>query len=547
MNNDQAVSEIIGTILIIILVVALTAVIAALFMGLINLTPKSAFIAVDMNKTTTSGKEVISMFNRGGDTAYLDSTGQQRYQVGIYVNDTTKGNYRVQPPPGVNAFSPGTTLLVFYNSSAGNYTISNSPADLASADYALPGGLTSVRLVDENAKLLIAKWDASAGGPRTPPVASFFANATTGCMPLTVKFIDSSTGTPTIWNWSFGDGNTSSLESPVKTYRTAGTYTVSLTAGNSYGNSTPATRTGYIGVGQLTVVNFTPDQTSGCLPLTVKFTDTSTGTPTSWNWTFGDGGTSTVQSPVYTYTSAGNFTVGLTSGTTCPNTTTRPGLVQAYGNIPAPVSEAGGFWYLNDGSASDSSGHGNTGTITNGTWVHCPAQGRAYLIFNGSSTYVAIPNSASLSPASQVSFEAWIYPVEQKTAKIIQKRDWDGHGIDQDKWQGWQGGVTLSDGTKHDITWFSDGKNHPAVLRTWSYVVLTYDGVTLRIYVNGVERNSIPLTGTLNPVNAPVVIGSTGGAKFFNGSIANVAVYSRALNRCEIATRYAAFHPQGCV
>jgi PKD repeat protein len=296
------------------------------------------------------------------------------------------------------------------------------------------------------------------------------------------------------------------------------------------------------------VASFTVNLTNGCTPLTVQFTDTSSGSPTSWSWSFGDGSISTVQSPFHTYTSAGNYTITLISGTTCgSNTSTRAGLVQAYGGI---VNDAAGLWYLNEGTgatAADSSGHGNTGAITSGKWVNCPSPGRGYLIFNGNSAYVSIPNSASLTPANQVSFEAWVYPVEQKTAKVIQKRDWDGHGIDQDIWQGWQGGVTLSDGTKHDITWSPGGGNLQPALRTWYYVVLTYDGAAIRIYVNGVERNSIPLTGTLRQFSAPVIIGSTTSQKYFNGSIANVAMYSRALSQCEIAARYAAFTPQGCV
>ena len=298
------------------------------------------------------------------------------------------------------------------------------------------------------------------------------------------------------------------------------------------------------------VTSFTVNQTNGCTPLTVQFTDTSADAPTFWNWTFGDSGTSTIQSPIHTYTSVGNYTVTLISGNTCgSNTSTRTGLVQAYGGV-APINEAGGFWYLNEGSGtsvSDSSGHGNTGTVNAGQWVNCPAPGRGYLTFTGNSTYVSIPNSASLTPANQVSFEAWVYPVEQKTAKVVQKRDWDGHGIDQDIWQGWQGGVTLSNGTKYDITWSPGGGNLQPVLRTWYYVVLTYDGAALRIYVNGIERNAIPLTGSLRQFSAPVVIGSTSSQKYFNGSISNVAMYSRALSRCEIAARYASFTPQGCV
>ena len=56
---------------------------------------------------------------------------------------------------------------------------------------------------------------------------------------------------------------------------------------------------------------FTPDKTSGVFPLTVQFTDRSTGAPTSWAWDFGDGSTSTDQSPSHTYATAGQFNVSL--------------------------------------------------------------------------------------------------------------------------------------------------------------------------------------------------------------------------------------------
>ncbi|AKB32998.1 cell surface protein [Methanosarcina siciliae HI350] len=60
------------------------------------------------------------------------------------------------------------------------------------------------------------------------------------------------------------------------------------------------------------VAAFTASPTSGDAPLTVNFTDESTGSPTSWSWDFGDGDTSTEQSPSHTYSKAGNYTVNLT-------------------------------------------------------------------------------------------------------------------------------------------------------------------------------------------------------------------------------------------
>jgi PKD repeat protein len=65
--------------------------------------------------------------------------------------------------------------------------------------------------------------------------------------------------------------------------------------------------------GPAPTAGFTATPATGTVPLTVNFSDTSTGGPTSWAWDFGDGGTSTVQSPSHTYTSTGTFTARLTA------------------------------------------------------------------------------------------------------------------------------------------------------------------------------------------------------------------------------------------
>jgi PKD repeat protein len=67
--------------------------------------------------------------------------------------------------------------------------------------------------------------------------------------------------------------------------------------------------------------NFSGSPTSGTAPLAVNFTDLSTGSPTSWSWTFGDGGTSTAQNPSHTYSAAGSYNVALTVTNACGNDT----------------------------------------------------------------------------------------------------------------------------------------------------------------------------------------------------------------------------------
>lgn len=139
------------------------------------------------------------------------------------------------------------------------------------------------------------------------PVANFTGTPLSGCSPLIVVFQDLSSGNPTSWNWDFGNGNTSTLQNPTASYFTPGTYTVQLTATNANGSNT-LTRTQYVTVYEPPAVSFSANNTSGCFPLRVQFTDLSTpgigNTNVSWNWDFGNGITSTLQNPFITYTTA---------------------------------------------------------------------------------------------------------------------------------------------------------------------------------------------------------------------------------------------------
>ena len=80
------------------------------------------------------------------------------------------------------------------------------------------------------------------------PAADFSASKTSGNPPLTVTFTDKSTGSPTAWKWSFGDGSDLVTEyNPTHTYSTAGTYTVKETVSNAAGKDTEI-KTNYITV-----------------------------------------------------------------------------------------------------------------------------------------------------------------------------------------------------------------------------------------------------------------------------------------------------------
>src|SRR5205823_1474325 len=64
------------------------------------------------------------------------------------------------------------------------------------------------------------------------------ASPVTGFAPLTVAFYDASTGGPTTFSWSFGDGVTSTVKDPSHVYSAPGVYTVTHTAGNACGSDT---------------------------------------------------------------------------------------------------------------------------------------------------------------------------------------------------------------------------------------------------------------------------------------------------------------------
>ena len=161
-----------------------------------------------------------------------------------------------------------------------------------------------------------------------PVISSFEADIVMGSKPLLVSFTDRSSGEPTNWTWSFGDGNTSDEQNPTNVYQDNGLYNVTLMVSNEWGCDT-LTRVAYIDVTPQTLVaNFSGAPTEGSASLTVQFIDTSTGNPTTWFWGFGDKETSTEQHPVHTYRAPGTYNVSLTvTNAAGSNTTTRAGYI----------------------------------------------------------------------------------------------------------------------------------------------------------------------------------------------------------------------------
>ncbi|HDR73465.1 MAG TPA: PKD domain-containing protein, partial [Methanoculleus sp.] len=147
--------------------------------------------------------------------------------------------------------------------------------------------------------------------PAVPLNASFIANVTEGFAPLDVQFNDTSTGDPVSWLWDFGDGSVSPEQNLTYTYVMPGLYPVTLTVANETGDEASAVENITVLVPPLNA-SFIATPPTGPAPLTVQFTDLSTGFPVDWFWEFGDGRNDTAQNPVHEYPEEGVYQVNLT-------------------------------------------------------------------------------------------------------------------------------------------------------------------------------------------------------------------------------------------
>lgn len=203
-------------------------------------------------------------------------------------------------------------------------------------------------------------------------VANFTVNPSSGTAPLTVSFTNTSNFVATEFLWDFGDpasgSNTiSTLENPVHEYSAPGSYTVSFTASNPSLGTFTTTKTNVIVVSYpAPTASFIASPVSGFEPLTVQFTDTSSGPPTSWLWDFGDGGTSSSQNPQHTFATDGNYIVALTASNPTDDDTAQTTITV----IPIPDLIAD--FHVGSLSSGD-------GTEINATFVNTSKEGAAYL------------------------------------------------------------------------------------------------------------------------------------------------------------------------
>ncbi|MCQ0113106.1 beta strand repeat-containing protein, partial [Zhouia amylolytica] len=254
---------------------------------------------------------------------------------GILVDFTISGGYCV-----------GNEVIFTDNSSSPNGAIVSWEWDFGDGNTSTDQNPTHIYTDIINAEIKLKVIDIT-GKENTitktfsvqSPKAKFNANPKVGQrFPHTVFFTDQST-LPDTWNWDFGDGGTSTAQNPIHTYIAAGDYTVNLTVKDTM-NGCTSKATHLIKI-VTPKAQFSVDDTLGCGPFTVNFTDESTiegnDTVEEWLWDFGDGNTSTEQNPTHTYESVGVYNVSLTikmAITGLTNTNTKSKFIQVVGLTP---------------------------------------------------------------------------------------------------------------------------------------------------------------------------------------------------------------------
>jgi len=202
-----------------------------------------------------------------------------------------------------------------------------------------------------------------------------------------------------------------------------------------------------------------------------------------------------------------------------------------------------GYWKLDDASgatAADSTGNGNTGTLTNGpTWAAGKVNGA--LTFNGTTQYVLVPNSSSIDvTGTNLTMAAWIQ-ITGATGKSYQNI----FGKDS-VFGAFQYRLLISD-SRSSLRFQANGGAIDAIsnnftaltLGTWHHVAVAYNGSSINFYLDGQSQGSTPATGSIASSSNDLDIGKTYALNYyFDGTIDDVRVYNRALSASDVLTLY---------
>ena len=282
-------------------------------------------------------QHIYTQLNPGGFPVTLKVTNSSGCSNAATVNSMVKTPSGVTPSFQTTA-AQGCKLPItvqFNNTSTGPGTLTYtwSFGDASPITNVTSPGHTYTAPATYNVKL-IASSSAGCIDSLTVPtnitsgnVSSSFIIPDTVCVGTLVNFLNTSSPKPTVVNWDFGDGTSSSALGPTKVYAVAKVYNVKLT--NTFGACIDSV-TRQLTVLTPAVANFTAVSTTSCDSLfTVQFNDQSVNA-SSWSWNFGDGSSSTLQNPSHVYKGYGQYTVTLvvSNSVGCSGTITKSQYIQ---------------------------------------------------------------------------------------------------------------------------------------------------------------------------------------------------------------------------
>lgn len=272
----------------------------------------------------------LQVRNSTGCVSTLTKTSLIQISTGVLAQFTNDNPQTCKAPVTINFQNQSTgTGVVNYAWDFGD----GNTSDLInpSHTYATNGTYT-VKLIVTNGNGC-ADTFIKANAVTVGSVDAMFSPPLLICQGSSTSFTNTSTPAPASVIWYFGDGNTSTDLNGSNIYAAAGNYAVKMVA--SFGACTDSI-TRNITVQSKPTAAFTTTDTTNCkAPFTVNFTNQSANA-TSYSWSFGDGGTSTLATPSHTYNSTGNYTVKLiaTNANGCSDSVNRTNYI----SIRRPVA-----------------------------------------------------------------------------------------------------------------------------------------------------------------------------------------------------------------
>jgi Concanavalin A-like lectin/glucanases superfamily len=211
-------------------------------------------------------------------------------------------------------------------------------------------------------------------------------------------------------------------------------------------------------------------------------------------------------------------------------------------SAPLPIGPPSGIvsWWPGDGNFTDIVA-GSNGTPVGGVTFAPSEVGQAFN-FNGVDGAVTAPHNSNQNTGNQIAIEAWVYPRTSGHGRpILQKRSAANVGGYTFETTDTTNGPGPSNGLQF-VIWINGTQNllqtpaNALTIGTWQHVAATFDGATMKIYVNGVASASLPVAGTIDPVLNPIVIGQNVATTTYDwdGLIDEVSLYNRALTAAEI-------------